>query len=102
MKEISDDIKTEKFEAFYQWLKEDGLVARRSERMLRKRIFRNLLGNEEMTMENFEDFLIEEKKKKKPKRKKPIPTQVETTEDETIVHYPRYKTTRRFVTPVVP
>lgn len=59
---INDEIKIEKFEAFFQWLKEDGLVARRSERMLKKRIFRNLLGNEEMTMENFEDFLEDEEK----------------------------------------
>lgn len=65
MKEISDEIKIEKFENFYQWLKEDGLVARRSERMLKKRIFRNLLGNEEMTMENFEDFLEEKQMKSK-------------------------------------
>lgn len=63
MKEISDAIKIEKFEAFFQWLKEDGLVAKRSERLLKKRIFRNLLGNEEMTMENFEDFLEEEQTK---------------------------------------
>lgn len=63
MKEINDEIKIEKFEAFYQWLKEDGLVARRSERMLKKRIFRNLLGNEEMTIENFEDFLEDKEKK---------------------------------------
>lgn len=60
MKEINDEIKIEKFQAFYEWLKEDGLVARRSERMLKKRIFRNLLGGEEMTMENFQDFLKEE------------------------------------------
>ena len=33
MKEINDEIKLEKFEAFYQWLKEDGLVAKRSERL---------------------------------------------------------------------
>lgn len=63
MKEINDEIKVEKFEAFYQWLKEDGLVAKRSERLLKKRIFRNLLGNEEMTMENFEDFLEDEQTK---------------------------------------
>lgn len=67
MKEINDEIKIEKFENFYQWLKEDGLVARRSERMLKKRIFRNLLGNEEMTMENFEDFLEDEETKKRKK-----------------------------------
>lgn len=62
MKKISNEIKIEKFEAFFQWLKKDGLVAKRSERLLKKRIFRNLLGNEEMTMENFEDFLEDEEK----------------------------------------
>lgn len=45
---------------------------------------------------------IEINKEKKKKRKKPIPTRVETTEDETIVHYPRLRTTRRFVKPVLP
>jgi len=60
MKEISDEIKKEKFKAFFQWLKEDGLVAKRSERLLKKKIFRNLLDNEEMTMENFGDFLEDE------------------------------------------
>lgn len=72
MKEINDEIKVEKFENFFQWLKEDGLVARRSERMLKKRIFRNLLGNEEMTMENFEDFLEDEEKTLQKRRTKEI------------------------------
>ena len=62
---INDELKIEKFEAFYQWLKEDGLTPKRSERLLKKRIYRNLLGCEKMTMENFEDFLTDEAKKKK-------------------------------------
>lgn len=35
-------------------------------------------------------------KPSKKTRKKPIPTKIERTDDETIVHYPRYTTTRRF------
>ena len=65
MNEINDEIKIEKFQAFYKWLKEDGLIPRRSERILKKTIFRNLLGCHEMTMENFQDFLEEEKTKVK-------------------------------------
>lgn len=63
MKEISDEIKIEKFEDFYKWLKKDGLVAKRSERLLKKTIFRNLLGCHEKTIENFEDFLEDEEEK---------------------------------------
>ena len=66
---INDEIKIEKFEDFYKWLKEDGLVAKRSERLLKKRIFRNLLGGEEMTIENFEDFLEDEEEKMKRKER---------------------------------
>lgn len=62
-KEISDEIKIEKFEDFYKWLKKDGLVAKRSERLLKKTIFRNLLGCHEKTIENFEDFLEDEEEK---------------------------------------
>lgn len=35
---------------------------------------------------------------KKP-RKKPIPSKVETSDDSVVVTYPRYSTTRRFVSP---
>ncbi len=67
MKEISDEIKIEKFEDFYKWLKKDGLIAKRSERLLKKTIFRNLLGCHEKTIENFEDFLEDEEEKMKRK-----------------------------------
>lgn len=41
-------------------------------------------------------------KQSKKTRKKPKPTKVETTEDEMIVHYPRFTTTRRFVSSSAP
>lgn len=63
MNQLNREIKIEKFEAFYQWLKADGLAPRKSERLHKKRIFQNLLNNQEMTIENFKDFLEEEEKK---------------------------------------
>lgn len=41
-------------------------------------------------------------KQSKKTRKKPKPTKVEITEDETIVHYPRFTTTRRFLSSFAP
>lgn len=45
------------FEEFYSWLKDDGLSARKSERLHKKKIFSALLSDDEMTVENFNDFL---------------------------------------------
>ena len=54
---MSFEMKTELFNEFYRWLKDDGLVPRRSERLHKKKIFKNLLNDDEMTIENFNDFL---------------------------------------------
>ncbi len=54
---INEKIKIELFEDFYTWLKDDGLKPRRSERLHRKKIYAALLNNDQMTLENFNDFL---------------------------------------------
>lgn len=51
------EFKNSKFESFYQFLKNDGLVPKKSERLHKKKIYSNLLNNDQMTIENFQDFL---------------------------------------------
>lgn len=58
---MSFEMKTELFNEFYIWLKDDGLVPRRSERLHKKKIFKNLINDDEMTLENFNDFLEHKK-----------------------------------------
>lgn len=57
---IDENQKVELFDRFYIWLKDDGLKPKRSERLHRKKIFASLLANDEMTLENFNDFLKDE------------------------------------------
>lgn len=57
---INEKQKVELFNKFYDWLKEDGLKPKRSERLHKKKIFTNLLTNDEITLENFKDFLKDE------------------------------------------
>lgn len=59
---ISENQKIELFDKFYNWIKEDGLKPKRSERLHKKKIFASLLANDEMTIENFKDFLNENTK----------------------------------------
>lgn len=54
---IEENQKTELFDEFYEWLKNDGLKPFKSERLHRKRIFSSLLNNHQMTLDNFNDFL---------------------------------------------
>ena len=49
--------KIELFDKFYDWLKADGLKPKTSERLHRKKIFSSLLNNNQMTLDNFKDFL---------------------------------------------
>ena len=51
------EFKNSKFESFYQFLKNDGLGAVKSERLHKKKIYSNLLNNDQMTIDNFQDFL---------------------------------------------
>ncbi|MDY3203899.1 MAG: hypothetical protein RBR70_02345 [Arcobacter sp.] len=59
---INENQKIELFDKFYDWLKADGLKAKKSERLHRKKIFASLLANDEMTLDNFADFLQDYKK----------------------------------------
>lgn len=49
----------ELFDEFYQWLKEDGLKASKSERLHKKKVFSSLINNCPMTLDNFKDFLFD-------------------------------------------
>ena len=59
---IKENEKIELFDKFYNWLKDDGLKASKSERLHRKKIFSSLLNNNKMTLDNFNDFLVDTKK----------------------------------------
>lgn len=52
------EVSPEQFEQFIEWLKEDGLKPRKSERLWRKTIFARLLNYDKKTLENWEDFMI--------------------------------------------
>lgn len=54
---INENQKIELFDKFYDWLKADGLKPKTSERLHRKKIFSHLLNNQQMTLDNFSDFL---------------------------------------------
>ena len=54
---IAENQKVELFNEFYNWLVADGLKAKKSERLHRKKIFASLMANKEMTLDNFKDFL---------------------------------------------
>ncbi|MGJ0340832.1 hypothetical protein [Aliarcobacter cryaerophilus] len=54
---ITENQKIELFEEFYNWLEADGLKAKKSERLHRKKIFASLIADKKMTLDNFNDFL---------------------------------------------
>jgi len=60
--EYTNEFKNSKFEFFYQFIKNDGLVPKKSERLHKKKIYSNLMNNQKMTLENFEDFLVWDQK----------------------------------------
>lgn len=53
----NENQKIELFDKFYDWLKADGLKPKTSERLHRKKIFSSLINNQQMTLDNFSDFL---------------------------------------------
>ena len=57
------EVSPEQFDQFIQWLKQDGLKPRKSERLWRKTIFARLLNRDKKTMENWEDFMIDQNTK---------------------------------------
>ncbi|MCG3695417.1 hypothetical protein [Aliarcobacter butzleri] len=54
---IAENQKIKLFDEFYNWLVADGLKAKKSERLHRKKIFASLLVDNKMTLDNFNDFL---------------------------------------------
>lgn len=60
---IDEKRKIELFDEFYEWLKNDGLKAIKSERLHKKKIFSSLLNNHQMTLDNFTDFLTDKRLK---------------------------------------
>ncbi|MDX4062435.1 hypothetical protein Q6A90_08660 [Aliarcobacter skirrowii] len=54
---ITENQKIELFDEFYKWLENDGLKAKKSERLHRKKIFASLIADKKMTLDNFNDFL---------------------------------------------
>ena len=62
---IAENQKVELFDEFYNWLVADGLKAKKSERLHRKKIFASLMANKEMTLDNFKDFLAYKKEDEK-------------------------------------
>ena len=50
---IAENQKVELFDEFYNWLVADGLKAKKSERLHRKKIFASLMANGDMTLDNF-------------------------------------------------
>ncbi|AZL54434.1 hypothetical protein EI285_07535 [Aliarcobacter skirrowii] len=54
---ITENQKIELFDEFYKWLEADGLKAKKSERLHRKKIFASLIADKQMTLDNFNDFL---------------------------------------------
>lgn len=57
------NVSLEQFNQFIEWLKQDGLKPRKSERLWRKTIFARLVNRDKNTMENWEDFMIYQNKK---------------------------------------
>lgn len=57
------EVSLEQFDQFIEWLKQDGLKPRKSERLWRKTIFARFLNRDKKTIENWEDFMIYQKTK---------------------------------------
>ena len=75
---IAENQKVELFDEFYNWLVADGLKAKKSERLHRKKIFASLMANKEMTLDNFKDFLAY----KEEDEKRAFITRIENLESE--------------------
>ena len=84
---IAENQKVELFDEFYNWLVNDGLKAKKSERLHRKKIFASLMANKEMTLENFKDFLSY----KKDHEKRAFIRRIENLECEQIFYLDCYR-----------
>ncbi len=84
---IAENQKVELFDEFYNWLVADGLKAKKSERLHRKKIFASLMANKEMTLDNFKDFLAY----KKDDEKRAFIRRIENLECEQIFYLDCYR-----------
>ena len=84
---IDENQKVELFDEFYNWLVADGLKAKKSERLHRKKIFASLMANKEMTLDNFKDFLAY----KKEDEKRAFIRRIENLECEQIFYLDCYR-----------
>ena len=84
---INENQKVELFDEFYNWLVADGLKAKKSERLHRKKIFASLMANKDMTLDNFKDFLAF----KKEDEKRAFIRRIENLECEQIFYLDCYR-----------
>jgi hypothetical protein len=84
---IAENQKIELFNEFYNWLVADGLKAKKSERLHRKKIFASLMANKEMTLDNFKDFLAY----KEDDEKRAFIRRIENLESEQILYQNQYR-----------
>ena len=84
---IAENQKVELFDEFYNWLVADGLKAKKSERLHRKKIFASLMANKDMTLDNFKDFLAY----KKEDEKRAFIRRIENLECEQIFYLDCYR-----------
>ncbi len=84
---IAENQKIELFDEFYNWLVADGLKAKKSERLHRKKIFASLMANKEMTLDNFKDFLSY----KEDDEKRAFIRRIENLESEQILYLNQYR-----------
>ena len=84
---IAENEKVELFNEFYNWLVADGLKAKKSERLHRKKIFASLMANKEMTLDNFKDFLAY----KEEDEKRAFIRRIENLESEQILYLNQYR-----------
>ena len=84
---IAENQKVELFDEFYNWLVADGLKAKKSERLHRKKIFASLMANKVMTLDNFKDFLAY----KKEDEKRAFIRRIENLECEQIFYLDCYR-----------
>ena len=84
---IAENQKIELFNEFYNWLVADGLKAKKSERLHRKKIFVSLMANKEMTLDNFKDFLAY----KEDDEKRAFIRRIENLESEQILYQNQYR-----------
>ena len=84
---IAENQKVELFDEFYNWLVADGLKAKKSDRLHRKKLFASLMANKEMPLDNFKDFLAY----KKEDEKRAFIIRIENLESEQIFYLDCYR-----------